>query len=222
MKTLSAFDILGPVMVGPSSSHTAGALRISSFVYKIANDKIKNVKFTLYGSFAHTYKGHGSDKALVAGILGFNTDDLQIRNSFEIAKSEGILFEFVADDVTKTEHPNTILVEASTISGQKISIIGESIGGGAAKIVDINGVKVNFTGEYHTVLIEQNDEKGVVADITAKISEKDINIAFMRVFRHEKGGTAYTIIETDGDIEKSIVSELLECKNVRDVSIISI
>ena len=222
MKKLSAFDILGPIMVGPSSSHTAGALRISALVNRIANSEIIDVKFTLFGSFATTYKGHGTDRALLGGILGFATDDVRIRNSLDIAKTKGIHFEFIVDAITKHDHPNTILVNAKTKKGQTISVLGQSTGGGSIRIIKINGVSVKFTGEYHTILIEQEDERGVIANITAVLNEQEINIAFMRVFRNEKGGTAYTIIETDQNICDGTSEKLLNCNSVRDVSIISI
>lgn len=222
MKNISAFDILGPIMIGPSSSHTAGALKIAEFVHKLADSKITNVTFTVYESFAHTYQGHGTDKALVSGILGFKTDDFRIKQAFEFAQKEGLTFDFIVDKKTKTNHPNTVLINATTEKKQKITVIGESIGGADFKIVHINGIDVDFSGAYHTIIIEQKDEKGVIANIAQTLSRNDINIAFMRVFRHEKGGVAYTVIETDEDLPITISSILLAIPCVLNVSIINI
>lgn len=220
MKNISAFDVIGPIMVGPSSSHTAGALRISAIVNKIANSKITKVSFVLFGSFATTYKGHGTDRALLGGILGYATDDERIRESLEIAKKQGIEYTFTPDFDTKTDHPNTISINAVTENGQVIDIIGESIGGGAMQIININGTTVNFTGEFNTIIIEQNDAHGVIKDISDVLTNENINIAFMRVFRDTKGGTAYTMIEVDEHINNAVSKKLLECKNINDVSII--
>ena len=220
LKQISAFDVIGPIMVGPSSSHTAGALKISRICNLIANSKIISVDFTLYGSFSKTYKGHGTDRALLGGILGYNTDDLRIANSIETATKSDLIFSFIPDFETKQDHPNTILIEATTEKNQKISVLGVSTGGGAIKIININGIDVNFKGEYHTILIEQIDTKGVISSITSSLS--DVNIAFMRVFRHKKGGTAFTIIETDENIPSEISAKIKKLDNIVDISIIKI
>lgn len=222
MKEISAFDVIGPIMVGPSSSHTAGALRIALMVNRMANAPICEVECTLYGSFAATYEGHGTDRAIMGGILGFQTYDPRVKDSLEIANDKGIEYTFQPDFTTETEHPNTVFIRALTTEGQKIAITGESIGGGAIKIIRINGIKVNFTGEYHTIIIEQGDAPGIITNITSKISEHGINIAYMRVFRKEKGGRAFTIIEADEEINSGVISGLMEVPSVKDVSIVRI
>lgn len=222
MKEIGVFDVIGPIMVGPSSSHTAGALRIAATVNRMANSPIVKVEFVLYGSFAQTYQGHGTDRALLGGILGFDTNDLRVRDSFELADKAGIEYSFTPDAVTETEHPNTILIRAVTKEGQKISVTGESTGGGAIRIVRINDIKVSFTGEYYTLVIEQEDAPRVITTITSIISEFGINIAYMRVFRKAKGGRAFAIIEADEPIDEAVTSKLLACKYVSDVSIITV
>lgn len=222
MKEIGVFDVIGPIMVGPSSSHTAGALRIAAMVNRMANSPIVKVEFTLYGSFAQTYQGHGTDRALLGGILGFDTSDLRVRDSFKLADEAGIEYTFIPDAETETEHPNTILIRASTKQGQKIAVIGESTGGGAIRIIRINDIKVSFTGEYYTIVIEQDDAPGVITTITSIISEFGINIAFMRVYRQQKGGRAFAILEADEPIDEAVTAKLLSCVYVKDVSIISI
>ncbi len=222
MKEIGVFDVIGPIMVGPSSSHTAGALRIAAMVNRMANSPIEKVEFHLYGSFAQTYEGHGTDRALLGGILGFDTSDLRVRDSFELATQAGIDYTFIPDTETETEHPNTIFIRAYTKQGQKIAVTGESTGGGAIRITRINGIKVSFTGEYYTIIIEQDDAPGVITTITSIISEFRINIAYMRVFRQQKGGRAFAILEADEPIDEAVTAKLLACVYVRDVSIISI
>jgi len=222
LKEIGVFDVIGPIMVGPSSSHTAGALRIAAMVNRMANSPIVKVEFTLYGSFAQTYQGHGTDRALLGGILGFDTSDLRVRDSFKLADEAGIAYTFTPDAETDTDHPNTILIRAYTKQGQKIAVIGESTGGGAIRITRINDIKVSFTGEYYTIVIEQDDAPGVITTITSIISEFGINIAFMRVYRQQKGGRAFAILEADEPIDEAVTAKLLSCIYVKDVSIISI
>lgn len=133
-------------MVGPSSSHTAGALRIALMAHELMGRPPKEMRFTLYGSFAHTYRGHGTDRALVAGLLGFRPDDLRIRDSFEIARAQGISFDFQVDSKTKPRHPNTVAVWVRDAAGEVLSVRGESIGGGAARLTRVDGIKVEITG----------------------------------------------------------------------------
>ena len=152
MAFISVFEVIGPNMVGPSSSHTAGAASIARLAGKMLHQKIKSVKFTLYGSFAQTYQGHGTDRALLGGLMGFETDDIRIRDSFDIARNENIDFEFVTNTVETDVHPNTVDMEIEDVSGKKLTVRGESLGGGKVKLTKINGVKVHFTGEYQALI----------------------------------------------------------------------
>ncbi|KXZ40119.1 L-serine dehydratase [Alkalithermobacter thermoalcaliphilus JW-YL-7 = DSM 7308] len=220
MKNYSIFDIVGPNMIGPSSSHTAGAARLGRVGYKIASEEIVKVVFYLHGSFAQTYKGHGTDKALIGGILGFAPDDERIRDSFDIAKEKGLEFEFIPTDLGD-EHPNTVKMIITTISGKTIEIVGASIGGGNIKITQMNGLKLEFTGAYPTLIVKQRDLPGAAAHITRCLSNRNVNIAFMSIYRQEKGNEAFTIIEADDDINEHIVEDILKNKDlIKDAFII--
>lgn len=222
MNFLSIFDVIGPNMIGPSSSHTAGAVSIALMARKLFAEEIKSVTFTLYGSFAKTYQGHGTDRALLGGILGFPTHDERIRDAFEHAKEMGVDFDYIIDDETKTNHPNTADIDIVGTSGRTMSIRGESIGGGKMKIVRIDGIDVEFTGEYSTLIVRQIDKPGVIAHITQALSDQNVNIAFMRLFREDKGATAYTVVESDESIPESVLDKIRENKNVSDLMLIQI
>lgn len=220
MSFISVFDVLGPNMIGPSSSHTAGAAVIAFLAQKMINGPVKKVTFTLYGSFAKTYRGHGTDRALLGGIMGFSTDDMRIRDSYQIADQIGLEYSFIPNEEETDVHPNTVDIQMTNESGHQMLIRGESLGGGKVRIVKINNVSVDFTGEYSAVIVMQQDKPGVVAHITACLSERDVNIAFMRLFREEKGHTAYTIVESDGTLPADIAQKLRENPNIHDVMII--
>lgn len=220
MKEISVFDIIGPCMIGPSSSHTAGALRIALLARNLVKEQISKVTFTLYGSFSRTYRGHGTDRALVAGVLGFQTEDSRIRDSFAYAGAAGLEYEFIVDKDTRMPHPNTVDIVLEDTVGNQARVRGESIGGGAAVITRINGIEVSFSGEYSTIVIEQKDEPGVLAYITRCFSDYGVNIAFSKVFREQKGENAYTIIEADNEITGDIVAKLEESKSIRSAILI--
>lgn len=220
MSFISVFDVLGPNMIGPSSSHTAGAAVIGALAGKIMTPPIKKVEFTLYGSFAKTYQGHGTDRALLGGVMGFSTDDTRIRDSFRIARERGIAYTFTPNETETDIHPNTVDIRMENEAGQVMTVRGESLGGGKVRIVRINGVSVDFTGEYSSVIVIQQDQPGVVAHITKVISDLGINIAFLRLFRDAKGHTAYTIVESDSRLPEDILDALRENPNIRDVMLV--
>ncbi|MCI6881172.1 MAG: L-serine ammonia-lyase, iron-sulfur-dependent subunit beta [Lachnospiraceae bacterium] len=220
MSFISVFDVLGPNMIGPSSSHTAGAAKIAYLAQKMITGPLIQVDFTLYGSFARTYRGHGTDRALLGGIMGFTTDDMRIRNSFEIAENKGIAFTFQPDEEETDVHPNTVDIHMVNKAGQEMTVRGESLGGGKVRISRINKVQVDFTGEYSAVIVIQKDRPGVVAHITKALSDRNVNIAFMRLFREGKGNVAYTIVESDGHLPENIREELLKNEHVHDVMIV--
>ena len=222
MRDISVFDVIGPNMIGPSSSHTAGALRIARMTEKIAEDRIVKVKFTLYGSFARTYHGHGTDRALVGGILGYEPEDRRIRDSFRYAREEGLEFSFETDTVTTDVHPNTVRIEAEDASGNRLDVVGESIGGGNARLKEINGIEVDIAGDLKTLIISNHDEPGVIAHVTERLSQASINIAFMNVYRENKYDVAVIVIEVDGDIPDSLVETIREIPAVRRVTMISL
>ena len=206
MNEYGVFDILGPIMIGPSSSHTAGAARLGKIAKQIvATDNFNKVIFYLHGSFGKTYEGHGTDKALVAGILGMEPSDENLRNSFEIAKSKNIEFEFIEADLGY-EHPNTVKIVFKFEDGEDIYITGSSIGGGSILITDINGNKVEFSGDYPTMLIKYIDQKGIISRISSILSFNEINIATMKVIR--ESNIATMVVETDSEISEDIIKEM--------------
>ena len=220
MSFISVFDVLGPNMIGPSSSHTAGACAIAHLAQKMKSGILKEVEFTLYGSFAKTYRGHGTDRALLGGIMGFATDDVRIRDSFDIAKERGITYRFITDEKETDVHPNTVDIRMVNDKGTEMIVRGESLGGGKVRIVRINQVRVDFTGEYNAVIIIQKDRPGVAAHITKALSDRGVNIAFMRLFRESKGEKSYTIVESDGRLPEDITGKLLENPNIWDVMLV--
>ena len=221
MAFISLFEVIGPNMVGPSSSHTAGAASMALLARKLFPGEIKSVHFTLYGSFARTYRGHGTDRALLGGIMGFETDDLRIRDSLSIAKEQGLHYSFsVSAQEDATIHPNTADMEIEGTKGEKLFVRGVSIGGGKVKIVKLNQIEVDFTGEYSTLIVSQTDKPGVVAHITRVLSEKGVNIAFMRLFREDKGAKAYTVVESDEQIPAAVLDQIKTNQHVTELMLV--
>ena len=220
MAFISVFDVLGPNMIGPSSSHTAGAAIIAYLAQKMIAPPLRRADLLLHGSFAATGTGHGTDRALVGGILGFSADDERIRDSFALAKQQGLEFRFIPDETETDVHPNTVEIRMENAAGRVMTVRGESLGGGKVRIVGINGVKVDFTGEYNALIVVQRDKPGVVAHITKILSDRDVNIAFMRLFREQKGHTAYTIVESDQRLPEGVDALLLENPNITDVMVV--
>ena len=203
----SIFDILGPVMVGPSSSHTAGAARIGLIARQLFGRQPKKATVYLHGSFAATGKGHGTDRALIAGLLGMKPDDMRIPNSFEIAREEGMEFTIENKDI-KEAHPNTaqIIMEAVGVNTMKIQAY--SIGGGRIRVCKLDGIDVNFSGESNTLIIRNVDEPGRIKEVASALSNAEINIATMQVFRDKRGGFAVMVVETDQVVPKEAIDDL--------------
>ena len=217
---MNVFDILGPVMIGPSSSHTAGAARIGRITRTLLGAPAVKADILLHGSFAKTYKGHGTDRALLGGIMGFGTDDMRIRNSFKIAREKGLEFHFIPNETESDVHPNTVDIHMVNSRGQEMTVRGESLGGGKVRIAEINHVQVDFSGEYSAVIVIHQDKPGVAAYITKCLSDRNVNIAFMRLFRESKGEIAYTIVESDGRLPEDIGETIRLNKNIHDVMIV--
>ena len=222
MNFLSIFDVVGPNMIGPSSSHTAGAVSMALLARKMCSAPIQSVTFTLYGSFARTYHGHGTDRALLGGILGFSIDDPRIQDSFQWDESKQIAYEYIIDEKTIPAHPNTADMDIVCENGNKLFVRGVSVGGGKVKITRINNIDVEFTGEYSTLIVQQTDIPGVVAHITKCLSNHNVNIAFMRLFREDKGARAFTIVESDEKIPKSVLEEIKTNKYVYTLMLVQI
>ena len=211
------FDILGPVMVGPSSSHTAGAVRIGLTARKLLGDQPVHADISLHGSFALTGHGHGTDCALIAGLLGMQPDDLRIPGSFAIAAEQGLTFAFQNVQL-RNAHPNTALLELTGKSGKQLTLQASSIGGGAIVVNKIDGIDVNFTGDFNTLIVRNQDESGSVAAITSILSQVHINVANMSVNRHRRGGDALMVIETDQHIKPRQVEFLSELPGILSVT----
>lgn len=217
---ISIFDVLGPVMIGPSSSHTAGAQRIGKAMYMISGkEEIASVKFHLHGSFSHTLSGHGTDRALVAGLMGMDASDARIRNSLEIAREKGIDITFIPDDLGDV-HPNTVKVIAVTKSGKTFTMIGSSVGGGEVEIVEINGTKTKSSGKFPSIIVNHIDRLGVISKISSILAHHEVNIVTMSNSREKKAGLATTMIETDHEIPMSVKDELEELDYVKQVVLV--
>lgn len=205
MKEYGTFDILGPIMIGPSSSHTAGAARLGKIAMDIAGDGFNAVEFHLHGSFAQTYKGHGTDKALVAGILGMEPSDPRIKTSMEIAHAKDIDIQFIEIDLGY-EHPNTVKIVFKYNNKEDYYIIGSSIGGGSIIITNINGNLVEFKGNNPTILLTYSDRKGVISYVSSILADHNLNIASMKVTR--EGSLATMICEIDTEVTQETVDRI--------------
>ena len=212
----SIFDMIGPVMIGPSSSHTAGVVRIARAAIRILGDKPIKVTITFYNSFARTYEGHGSDRAIIAGLLDFKTDDKRIRSSFDIAEKEGLEYVFRSVGNASTMHPNTIklLLESED---KKVEVVGESKGGGIINISEVDGFNANFSAALHTLIIKAEDTKGSIAYIASILSQDDCNIATMSVSRKGKNDVACQVIEMDSGIKPVTLNYLSSLKWIKEV-----
>ncbi|SMB89740.1 L-serine ammonia-lyase [Desulfonispora thiosulfatigenes DSM 11270] len=217
MGEYGCFDIIGPIMVGPSSSHTAGAVRLGRMAREIAGELPKEVKLMLYGSFAETYKGHGTDLALISGLLGFDTFDERIRSSFTLAKEQGLRFSFITGEKEERFHPNTVKFMITTHAGENLTVIGSSIGGGSVEITEINGHPLRIKGDFPTLITFHNDIPGVISKVSECLARYDINIAFMEVFRKEKRKTATMVVETDEYIPNEAMQEILKIEPISHV-----
>ena len=214
---INIFDMMGPVMVGPSSSHTAGAARIGNMGRTLLGEEVARADIGLYGSFAETGFGHGTDRALLAGLLGMKPDDLRIPNAYEEANRAGMAYSFRTVEL-RDAHPNTALLELTGKSGKKLTLQAASIGGGAIVVNKIDGIDVNFTGDFNTLIVRNQDESGSVAAITSILSQVHINVANMRVNRHRRGGDALMVIETDQHIKPRQVEFLSELPGILSVT----
>lgn len=214
---MDIFDILGPVMVGPSSSHTAGAARIGAMARTLLGEEVADAKLHLYGSFAETGKGHGTDRALVAGLLGMKPDDLRIPNAFEEAKKAGLRYTIDEIDL-RDAHPNTAVLEVQGVSGKQLTMQAASLGGGRIEVNRIDGIEVSFTGMYSTLIVRNQDEFGSVAGVTNILSQLRINVANMSLSRQKRGGDALMVIEIDQHMRPNQVQFLAELPGILSVT----
>lgn len=218
---IGLFDILGPVMIGPSSSHTAGAVRLGNIARQISGADSQRVDFYLHGSLAQTYQGHGTDKALMGGVLGITPDDERIRDALAIAHKMGVQYYFHAADLGNV-HPNTVKIVTEDIEGKTSELIGSSIGGGKVVIHSLNGMQVEFNGQYPTIITNHLDRPGVVAYVSAILSKHGINIAFLRVFRQLRGSEACMVVENDQPVAQPILDELRALPDIERVTLVHV
>jgi len=220
LREYSCFDILGPVMVGPSSSHTAGAVRLGRLARAISGGLPQEVEILLHGSFSQTYRGHGTDLALIGGLLGFNTDDVRIRDSFAIAREKGLKFRLVPTHLGEGFHPNTVKFIITAGDAEKLSVTGASVGGGNVVVTHINDNEIEIKGDLPTLITTHHDIPGVISKVSGVLAEHKINIAFMRVFRKEKRKLAHMVVETDEKVAAEVIEEILKLEpivNVRSI-----
>lgn len=221
---MNIFDIIGPVMVGPSSSHTAGAVRLGNAARAILGQPVIEAKIGLHGSFAQTGRGHGTDLALVAGLMGWPTDDLRIPQAFEYADKAGLQFSFCTIDAGDMAHPNSVKFWLIGQDGTTGQVAGASIGGGRVVISEVDDFPLEITGDFPTILTLHEDRPGVVAEVTGILSKCGVNIAQMKVFRKNKGGLASMVLKTDQPLDGAdvaAVASLPTIKTVRCINAIS-
>lgn len=218
---MNLYDIIGPVMVGPSSSHTAGAVKIGYVSRKLMAQPIVKAQILLYGSFLATGKGHGTQIAIVAGLLGMKTDDCRIPDSFRLAGEAGMEISFGEAEL-KDAHPNSAQLILTGADGRQLEIVGESIGGSRINIASIDGLSANFSGDYPTLIDHNLDQPGHVAEVTSMLSHKSVNIATMQLYRAGRGGHAVMVIECDQEVPKESIQWLAHLEGIEKVTYYSL
>lgn len=211
------FDVLGPVMVGPSSSHTAGAVRIGRMARRLLGEGTpKDAQIEWAGSFAATGRGHGTDRAIIAGLLGMNPDDERIPESLGIAREASMTFAF-KKAALPGEHPNTARLTLTGESGKILAVTASSLGGGRIEVVELNGLRVRFSGELPTLIVKNRDQPGYVGDVTNLLAHKQVNIATMRLYRDHPGGTAVMVLEVDKPVPQDGIDWLRRIEGIMNV-----
>ena len=217
---MQLFDIIGPVMVGPSSSHTAGAVKIGYVAHKLLSEPLLRAEILLHGSFEATGKGHGTDRALVAGLMGMRPDDARIPDSLKLAEEKGIEVKF-GNISLREAHPNSVLLKLEGES-RNLEIVGESLGGSIINIASIDGLSANFSGDYPTLIVHNIDHPGHVAEVTGMLSRQSVNIASMQLYREHRGGNAVMVLECDQEIPEKAISWLKNLEGVEKVTYYSL
>ncbi|WP_026666321.1 L-serine ammonia-lyase, iron-sulfur-dependent subunit beta [Butyrivibrio sp. FC2001] len=218
---MNIFDIVGPVMVGPSSSHTAGAVKIGFVSRKLMGEEIAEAEILLYGSFLATGNGHGTKYALVAGLLGMEPDDENIPNSFDIAAQKGMKLSFGVAKL-KEAHPNSVLMKLVGKSGKKLEVVGESLGGSLINIAKVDGLSANFSGEHPTLIVHNQDQPGHVAEVTSMLAHKSVNVATLQLYRESRGGHAVMVLECDQEIPAEALRWLEHLEGIEKVTYYSL
>ena len=211
---MDLFDLIGPVMIGPSSSHTAGAARIGLTARMLLGEDVVRAEIGFHGSFAKTYRGHGTDRAIVGGLMGWPVDDPRIRDSLALAQQAGMTVIFSAVNI-RNAHPNTVRMTITGASGSMLTMEAASVGGGNIEVHQLNGLSVDFTGKEHTLIIHQTDAPGVIAMVTGTLAEQNINIANMQVYRRKAGADAMMVLELDGVPDEAVLDWIRRANEVR-------
>lgn len=214
---MDLFDLIGPVMIGPSSSHTAGAARIGLTARMLLGEKIVRADIGLHGSFSKTYHGHGTDRAIVGGLLGMPVDDERLRDSLQIAREWGLAYSFSSVNI-RGAHPNTVRLTITGKSGAMLTMEAASVGGGNIEVHRIDGLQVNFTGKENTMIIRHVDITGAIANVTGIVARKGVNIANMQGYRREAGGDAMIVLELDGVADEQTIAEIRQLPCVQGVT----
>lgn len=214
---MDLFDLIGPVMIGPSSSHTAGAARIGLTARMLLGEKIIRADIGLHGSFSKTYHGHGTDRAIVGGLLGMPVDDERLRDSLQIAREWGLAYSFNSVNI-RGAHPNTVRLTITGKSGAMMTMEAASVGGGNIEVHRIDGLQVNFTGKENTMIIRHVDITGAIANVTGIVARKGMNIANMQGYRREAGGDAMIVLELDGVADEQTIDEIRQLPCVQGVT----
>ena len=226
---MNLLDIIGPVMVGPSSSHTAGAVKIGRVSRKLLAEEVKEAKIYFHGSFLATGKGHGTDKALVAGLLGLRPDDPRLPDSFALAAEQGMAFRIHPVELRSLEgidlgdvHPNSVKMNLTGVSGRTLEVVAASIGGGRIQICELDGITANFSGDYPTLIVHNIDQPGHVTEVTSMLAHKGVNIATMQLYRKSRGGSAVMVIECDQEVPKESLAWLERLEGILKVTYCSL
>ncbi len=217
---MDLFDLIGPVMIGPSSSHTAGAARIGLTARMLLGEELVRAEIGLHGSFAKTYRGHGTDRALVGGLMGMQVDDERLRDSLNIAREAGISVHF-QHMVIRGAHPNTVRLTVTGASGRMLVVEAASVGGGNIEVHKIDGLGVNFTGKENTLIIRHTDVTGAIASITGVLARQNVNIANMQGYRRQQGGDAMIVMELDGVPGDDAVEQIRGLPGVQGVTFLA-
>lgn len=217
---MDSFSIIGPIMIGPSSSHTAGAARIGGVARRLLGEPAVRAHITLSGSFARTYRGHGTDRALVAGIMGMAPDDDRLRNSLELARTQGLAVKFTAQDIPDA-HPNTVRIRLRGVHGARVEVEGASVGGGSVLITSIDGFPVHIDGERDVLVVVHRDVPGIVAAVSNTLSETGVNICTLSLSREEPGGTAVMTVGVDGPVGRELLARVSAIPLVNRCTLVS-
>lgn len=217
---MDLFDLIGPVMIGPSSSHTAGAARIGLTARLLLGEEITRAEIGLHGSFAKTYRGHGTDRAIVGGLMGMQVDDERLRDSLSIARDSGIIVHF-QHMVIRGAHPNTVKLTVTGVSGRMLVVEAASVGGGNIEVHKIDGLGVNFTGKENTLIIRHTDTPGAIAAVTGTLARKNVNIANMQGYRRQQGGDALIVMELDGVPDQESMDTIAAMPDVQGITFLA-